>query len=203
MHRKLVRLVGYVAVLVTVVFMYSAVSIAMFANKGQAQQQANQQIVASDVAIILGAGLVKDKPSAVFRERINHGIALYQLGKVQHLIFTGGVGKGEVYSESEVAKSYALSKGVALADIYTESRSRITYENLLEAKKIMVKHGFNTALIVSDPLHMKRAIAMAQDLNIKAVSAPTPSSMYRTWSTKLKFLARETYFYMGYCLKLG
>jgi hypothetical protein len=66
----------------------------------------------ADAAIILGAGVWGDEPSPVFKERINHGIWLYTNDYVDKLIFTGGKGKGEAYSESSVAMNYAIANSV-------------------------------------------------------------------------------------------
>jgi len=41
---------------------------------------------------------------------------------------------------------------------------------------------------------------MADDLGINAMSAPTPTSLYKTWLKKLIFLTREAYFYIGYVM---
>jgi uncharacterized SAM-binding protein YcdF (DUF218 family) len=70
----------------------------------------------------------------------------------------------------------------------------------MNAKKIMDGHNLDTALIVSDPLHMKRAMLYAHDHEMKAYSSPTPTSLYRSWKTKLPFLAREVFYYTGYRL---
>jgi len=56
----------------------------------------------------------------------------------------------------------------------------------------------DTAIIVSDPLHMKRAILMAKDYGIEACSSPTPTTMYKSAKTQIPFLAREVFFYIGY-----
>ena len=45
---------------------------------------------------------------------------------------------------------------------------------------------------------MKRSMMMAKDYEIEAVSSPTPTTRYQTWRSKLPFLARETFFYVGY-----
>lgn len=152
----------------------------------------------ADVAIVLGASIVQNKPSAVFAQRIHHAINLYKQQKVKYLIFTGGTSADNLLSESEVAKTYAIQKGVLGNSIFIEKTSTITYENLIEAQKIMRKNNLNTALVVSDPLHMKRAMTMAHDLNLNAAPAPTSSSMYRTLKTQLPFLAREVFFYSAY-----
>ena len=55
-----------------------------------------------------------------------------------------------------------------------------------------------TAVIVSDPLHMKRAMLLAEDAGITAYSSPTPTTRYISMRTKIPFLARETFYYIGY-----
>jgi len=154
----------------------------------------------SDVAIVLGAAIWQDKPSPVFQARIDHAVNLHQQGKVTYLIFTGGVGAGETLAESEVARNYAVAQGVALSDIFIETQSKITFENLVEAKALLDSHQLERVLIVSDPLHMKRAMTMAHDLKIKAASSPTPTSLYRSWRKKLDFLSREVFYYLGYLI---
>jgi uncharacterized SAM-binding protein YcdF (DUF218 family) len=47
---------------------------------------------------------------------------------------------------------------------------------------------------------MKRAMLYADDLGMKAYSSPTPTSLYRSWKTRLPFLLREELFYIAYRL---
>lgn len=152
----------------------------------------------ADTAIVLGAGTAGGEISPVFRERIHHGIWLYQNGYVDALIFTGGIGDGNERSDAWAAGQYAIEQGVPEADILLEEKSTITQENIANAKKIMDEKGYRTAIIVSDPLHMKRAMRMARDYGIEAYSSPTPTSRYISLKTKIPFLAREEFFYIGY-----
>ena len=153
-----------------------------------------------DVAIILGAATSGEKVSPVYRERINHGIWLFENGYVDYLILTGGVGKGNEKSDAYVAKQYAIEKGVPEQVILIEEKSKITEENLEYAKEIMDAFSMDTAIIVSDPLHMKRAMLMASDYGIDACSSPTPTTMYKSTKTQIPFLAREVFFYIGYSI---
>lgn len=152
----------------------------------------------SDVAIILGASTSNGEVSPVYRERINHGIHLYQEDYVDKLIVTGGMGDGNDESDAYAAKQYAILQGVKETDILTEDTSTITQENLENAKVMMVQNKYSTAIIVSDPLHMRRAMLMAEDAEIKAYSWPTPTSKYVSLKTRIPFLAREVFFYIGY-----
>ena len=178
--------------LVLFYLIFTAVSIVNYSKKDNKTH--------SDVAIILGAAVSNGEVSPVYRERINHGIWLYENGYVDYLILTGGVGEGSTYSDAYIAKQYVVSKAVPEEVIFIEEKSTITEENLENAKAIMNENSFDTAIIVSDPLHMKRAMLMSKDYNIKAYSSPTPTSMYRTLKTKIPFLAREEFFYIGYCI---
>lgn len=155
----------------------------------------------ADAAIVLGAGVINEQPSPVLRERINHALNLYRAGVVNYVIFTGGIGQGDRLTESEAARQYALEQGVPADRILIETVSHITYENLLEARKIVLAQGFDQVLIVSDPLHMRRAMTMADDLGLNAAPSPTPTSAYVSWQRKAKFLARETFFYAGYLIQ--
>lgn len=155
----------------------------------------------ADAAIVLGAAIWDRHPSPVFQERINHAVTLYHTGVVQSIIFTGGVGAGESYAESEVARDYAIREGVSAGHIHIETSSRTTYQNLVEAERVVDQQGWGRVLIVSDPLHMRRAIVMARDLGMDAHPSPTPTTRYRTWGSKLEFLARELYFYATYLLR--
>ena len=152
----------------------------------------------ADVAIILGAAAYNGEVSPVFRERIDHGITLYRERYVDRLIVTGGTAEGAKVSEAAAARDYLLSQGIPGEAVLLEEESSITQENLENSKVIMEENGFETAVIVSDPLHMKRAMLLAKDAGINAYSSPTPTSRYVSLRTKIPFLARETFYYIGY-----
>jgi uncharacterized SAM-binding protein YcdF (DUF218 family) len=153
-----------------------------------------------DAAVVLGAAVYREQPSPVFRERINHAIELYQAGQVGAIIFTGGVGSGDTLAESEAARSYAVAAGVPQEDIWIETTSRNTYQNLAQAGILAQTQGFETLVIVSDPLHMSRAMAIAEELDLQAVSSPTPTTRYQSWEPKFSFFLREVYFLSLYRL---
>ena len=191
--KKTFRLISLFLVLSILFYLiFTAISIVSY---GKTDGKAN-----SDVAIVLGAGTSNGEVSPVYRERINHGIWLYENDYVDYLILTGGIGEGNNASDAYIAKQYALSKSVPEQAIFIEEKSTITEENLENAKAIMDENSFDTAIIVSDPLHMKRAMLMADDYGIDACSSPTQTTMYRSFKTKLPFLVREEFFYIGYSI---
>jgi len=155
----------------------------------------------ADAAVVLGAAVWTRDPSPVFKERINHAIDLYRKGRVRKLIFTGGQGNPGEPTEASAARDYALQSGLPASDILIEDKSHTTYENILNAKQLADTHGLRTVLIVSDPLHMKRAMTMARDVGLEAHPSPTPSTRYQGMRSQLKLLMHETYYYIGYLLR--
>jgi uncharacterized SAM-binding protein YcdF (DUF218 family) len=155
----------------------------------------------ADAAVVLGAAVWTANVSPVFRERINHAISLYHKGQVRKLIFTGGQGNPGEPTESSAARDYALQSGVAASDILIEEKSHTTYENIVYAKQLADTNGIKKVLIVSDPLHMKRAMVMASDVGLTADPSPTPSTRYQGLKSQIGLLAHETYYYIGYLLR--
>lgn len=193
--RKLAWLPLAILVPVATYLAWTALAIYTYAQRDETQP--------ADVAIVLGAGTRQDRPSPVFRERIDHAIDLYRRGLVEAIILTGGVGQGRLVADSEIARGYALAEGVPPEAIYIETTSSTTLQNLQEAQRIMGELDYGSALVVSDPLHMYRAMGMAEDLGIDAFPSSTPTSRFNSWWSNLFFLIRETLVTSLYSLGLN
>ncbi len=154
----------------------------------------------ADCAIVLGAAAWHDKPSPVLRERLNHAITLFQDRKIRFLILTGGFGKDAPFSESEVGLEYCVDQGIPRDKIRVERESLNTIDNLREAREIMTDEGWRTALLVSDPWHLKRARRMASDLGLEVDVTGTPSSRFKSFGARSKFLFEEFILYHTYLL---
>ncbi len=180
-------LVGILLMLILYVI-FTSYSIYMYGNVDEKKK--------CDTAIVLGAAIWGDKPSPVFEERIKHGVWLYKNDYVKTLIFTGGKGEGKRYSEARIARNYAIEKGVLPKDIYIEEASSITQENIAHAAKLTKDHQLSSVIIVSDPLHMKRAMIMARDYDLEAYTSPTPTSRYTSMKSKLPFFSKGSIFFI-------
>jgi uncharacterized SAM-binding protein YcdF (DUF218 family) len=189
--------------LITILFAVVCVVVAAFGGLAASiyAYAGNSETLQADAAIVLGAAAWGEQPSPVFRERINHAIELYQSGQVHKIIFTGGQGESNEPAEAIVARQYALERGVAKADILTETQSRTTEQNLRYARRVATEHRLSRFLVVSDPLHMRRAMLIAQDLGMDAHPSPTPTSRYQSAWSQVEFLARETYYYFTYLVR--
>ncbi len=150
---------------------------------------------ASDAIVVLGAAAYDAKPSPVFEARLRHGVELFDGGIAPKLIITGGFGTGARFAESQVGERYARRHGVPADAILIETASRTTYENLVQARILMQANGLTRIVVVSDPLHMARALRLCRELRIDARGSPTPSTRFRSWGTRWNFLLREVYFF--------
>ena len=187
------RILKYTAFFLSAVLLYALFSAASIVIYSKRDDRAP-----ADCIIVLGAGTDGKTPNPVFRERLNHAITLYREGYADTILLTGGYSPGNERSDAAIAGLWLESQGIPGEAILLEEKSTITQENLRFSKGIMDSHDFSTAILVSDPLHMKRSMMMAKDYEIEAVSSPTPTTRYQTWHSKLPFLARETFFYVGY-----
>lgn len=181
------------AVLMALWPLYLAVSIARYSTETDRAP--------ADAAVVLGAAVDSGLPTPVFAQRLQHAVALYTTRQVRLLVLTGGVGDGDTLAEAEVARNFCLTRGVAPADIAMETGSHSTRENLAQARQPLRERGAKRVLIVSDPLHMRRAIAEAHALELEASPSPTPTTCYVGTVSRAEFLMRETYYYARFLLR--
>ena len=80
---------------------------------------------------------------------MEHGVSLYQRGYANKILFTGG--------GSQMMKGQALSLGITEDHILLEEKSRTTFENAKYSIEIMRTQGFQSAIMVTSPLHTRRA----------------------------------------------
>lgn len=161
--KKFVRITAIVGVLLTLMvgFMYGYIE--WFGRKAKPER--------SDVIILLGAAVWPNGLSPAFLERISLAEALYWEGYAKAIITTGGVGNLNPLPEGAAARQTLIFHGIPAGIVYEEVNSRSTRENLLEARKIMLKYGWKSALIVTHDYHLLRAISEARSLGINASGA--------------------------------
>ena len=153
-----------------------------------------------DVAVVLGARVIHGEACPVLRERVRHGVELWCRGQVRRVMLTGGRAQDWGVSECEAARRAAIELGAPEEVLILESSSRTTWENMVQAHHLMQQHGLETALIVSDPPHMMRAMAMARRAGLRAEPAPTAFTRYRSRRKRAVFLWREARSYLAFRL---
>jgi uncharacterized SAM-binding protein YcdF (DUF218 family) len=188
--RRLYLLLLLLLALLALFALVAAVDVYQFSQRDEARP--------ADAAIVLGAAAWGNRPSPVLRERVNQAIRLYRQGLVGAIILTGGQGNPDEPAEAEVARRYALAQGVPESALLLESHSTNTFENLSNARAVAAQNGLDSFLVVSTPYHMRRAMALADDLALEAYPAPTRTIRWLTPYTNGRAFAREVAAYMAY-----
>lgn len=114
--------------------------------------------------LVLGAAQYNGHPSPAFERRLGQALKLYRDGGVTKIVVSGGVGRGDKYSEGAVGMKYLQARGVPKRVLVAETRSRSTLENLRNSKPYL--NGPVT--LVTDEVHATRALALAKAVGLTA-----------------------------------
>jgi uncharacterized SAM-binding protein YcdF (DUF218 family) len=112
----------------------------------------------ADIAIVLGNQVNPDSSlSPVLKGRVDKALTLYRQGRVQRIMVSGGMGKGDGMGgvpEGMAMKLYLVNQGVPAGRIIEDNHGENTY---LTAKDF---------LPVADSLHIQSAIAVSSFYHI-------------------------------------
>jgi uncharacterized SAM-binding protein YcdF (DUF218 family) len=112
----------------------------------------------------------KGKPMLDSLSRLSEGIRLHSLLPGSHLVFSG-TSKGQKYSHAELLKQAAIGMGVNEKEISLLPTSENTR---MEAFDFTNKFGTGNALIlVTDAIHMPRAMLLFRKAGQSPIPAPT------------------------------
>lgn len=129
----------------------------------------------SDVIIILGGE----------SERVPYGVNLYKANYSDKIIVTGGpVNIPHIsITLAELEKDEAVDLGVRKDDIFLVDKSTTTYEDAKFARDIMLQNNFTSAIVVSSPYHMRRAVwlfgRVFKNDNITLLYSPVENSWFK------------------------
>lgn len=148
----------------------------------------------TDLIVVFGAAQYNGRPSPVFRARLDYAATLYRQGYAPVVLVTGGVGQGDTISEAEAGARYLARRGVPLRALLRDPLSRHSAASLRAVRRIMDRHGYDSALFVSDPFHVLRLRLLAWQAGVRAYSAPTPSSVVarNPWQ-EWRFILKESW----------
>jgi len=147
----------------------------------------------ADVILVLGAAEYNGKPSPILQARLDHAAALFKQGVADQIVTVGGRKPGDQYTEAEASDFYLTSYGIPGSHVLAVNSGNDTLNSMRAAADVLHDHGWNTAVLVSDPWHMYRSETMARDSGIDAWTSPTHSGpAVQTRQTQFEYIARET-----------
>ncbi len=148
-----------------------------------------QRLRPAAVIVVLGHPANADgSPSPAMVEQATLAAALYRAGLAPALLFTGGAVHNE-HAEAQVMAALAVRLGVPAAAIAVETQARDTFENARHCRQIMQGRGWQDAIVVTTPYHVRRASHIFHLTGIPHQMAyAQPSYQTASWSERLHAL---------------
>ncbi len=139
----------------------------------------NPKMVDAKAIVILGGGRSfaapeddnRDQPSAQTLARLRHGARLYRMTGLPILVSGGAPDRG---GESEAAvMARAWREDFHIPVRWIEGTSENTAQNATHAATMLREAGIDRVLLVTDALHMSRAMQIFSKTSLMVVPAPT------------------------------
>jgi vancomycin permeability regulator SanA len=137
-------------------------------------------------AIVLGAGLVDNKPSRLLDNRIEAAADLYKDHRVNAIIVSGD-NTTRYYDEPSAMRQRLLDLKVPATAIAPDYAGRRTWDTCVRARKVF---GLSSAIVVTSSFHIDRAVATCKAAGIDTVGYSVSDASF-TWKNRTKWRVRE------------
>ncbi len=139
----------------------------------------------SDAIIVLGAAI---NTPALYNRSLQ-GLKLYQQGKADMIVCSGGRVSDKDISEAEYMQKVIRKNASSSVPTLLDSNSHNTYENLKDSKELLP--GVKSVIIVSDQYHLARAVVLAKRAGFDTVYWSSPKPSYYKKSELAFYYIRE------------
>lgn len=103
-----------------------------------------------DAVIIPGYPFNPDgKMNAIYRMRLAWAFELYETGRTQHIILSGGAVHSP-YVEAEIFAMFLMGKGIPANALILERNAEHSMENVFYSMEIAEKYGFEQVAVATD-----------------------------------------------------
>ncbi len=183
--RVLRLLVKSVLVLVSAVALYLAVTAVQVWLTGRRSDPGPAGAI-----VVMGAAQYNGVPSPDLAARLDEAELLWRRHYATTIMVTGAKEPGDRYTESEASARYLLAGGIPSDDIL-QAGGRDSWGNLADAAPELLRRGDGTVLVVTDPFHEDRSLAIASSVGLTPHPTPTRTSPISGLST-VPYYAKET-----------
>jgi uncharacterized SAM-binding protein YcdF (DUF218 family) len=175
-----------VALVLVVVFLYLAVTFWQVRTASHRDDARKAQAI-----VVLGAAQFNGVPSSILRARLDHALSLWRRRLAPYVVVTGGKQPGDRFTEATAAAAYLLKRGVPDDKLLREVEGKSSWESLAAASRFLKARGIHEVLLVSDPFHSYRILAIAGELGLEGHASPTHTSPI-TGRSADRHMVRET-----------
>ena len=132
--------------------------------------------------LVMGAAQYNCTPTLDLQARLDQARTLYREGYAPLIVLTGGKEAGDKCTEAQSGAMYLEARGVPAKDIVAGGRQQQLREHRRREDEAPGR-GVRTVLLVTDPFHEDRSLAIASDMSLSPSPTPTQTSPITGWST--------------------
>lgn len=169
--------------LVSLVVLYFAVTFVQIWLTGHEHSSAHAQAI-----LVFGTTEDNGVPSPELRARLDHALVLYRDHRAPWVAVTGGKQPGDTHTEAGVSAAYLEAHGVPAARIL-RGAGNDTWQNVSTVVSGLAAHHLSHVLVVTDPFHEFRAMAIASAQGLRPAPSPvgnSPTVKHSLWRYYLK-----------------
>ena len=158
----------------------------------------NPVVRQADVIVVLGTAQLNGKPGDALEARLIEAKRIYDLGYASSIITVGAGAPGDRTTEAASSKYWLRKNGIPAKKITAIEEGRDTLVSTKAYAAVMKKRYVSDVIIVTDPYHCKRAMAMANDQGVISTCSPVQSGPNTIANSGYRYLLRETGAYLVY-----
>ncbi|HKN98336.1 MAG TPA: ElyC/SanA/YdcF family protein [Pseudonocardiaceae bacterium] len=136
-------------------------------------------VPATPVALVFGARVDGDAPTAFLAGRLDQAIRLLHAGKVRSILVSGN-NDGHGYDEPGVMRAYLLAHGVPAARITVDEAGFTTWDTCVRARQVF---GVRRATLVTQTFHVARAVTLCRAAGVTGYGVGVDSASVGLGST--------------------
>lgn len=149
-----------------------------------------QSTASADAILVMGSAEYDGTPSPDLDARLAQALALFAAKRAPLIAVTGGKEVGDTHTEAGVSAAWLEVRGVPAGDIIVGSGSD-SYQNVASVAPSLKARGVVSLLVVTDPFHEDRAMAIASTFGFTPAPTPTEHSPLQGSGT-LSYFLKET-----------
>lgn len=159
-----------VSLLLTGVVVYFAITLVQIWLTGREHSTLSAQAI-----VVMGAAEYNGVPSPDLRARLDEAYALFERRRAALIVVTGSKQRGDRFTEAQASARYLESRGVSSSDIL-RVEGNDSWANLVDVAAILEPRGDRHVLIVTDPFHEDRSMAIASAVGLIPLPDATTGS---------------------------